>query len=352
MDNAILRILLTIVCGLWTIFLPAQDSISSKKPKRLKVLPVPTFGYAPETRFYAGAVTLFTYNMLRDTNTYTLNAKVEFQYTVRKQVIMETEWNYFSKGEKWFSKGRFNVSKFPDYYFGIGITTSDSNRVLFNSNRIDLDAKLLRNIDPKLFAGLSLNYARYAKVENVTGSPTYSELNNGNLLGMGISLLKDSRDNLLTPTKGMYLFSNVSYQLSTTNYLKAILDFRYYKNWKSKYTLSTRFVNILNTGNPPFFDMPFLGGQYVRGYYYGRYRDNNLSALQTELRANIWRWFGMSVFGGVASNYAAKPEVLKYNVGLGVRIRMPKSEGTNLRFDYAIGQGGNNGFYVVFGESF
>jgi hypothetical protein len=42
----------------------------------------------------------------------------------------------------------------------------------------------------------------------------------------------------------------------------------------------------------------------------------------------------------------------KYNYGGGIRFLMDKEEHTNLRLDYAVGQDGNKGFYVVFGESF
>jgi len=80
--------------------LNAQDSTF----KHLKVLPVPALGYSPETEFYFGAVALISLNFFNDTNTRSSNAKLEFNYSLRKQVIFSADWNLFSKNETWFSK--------------------------------------------------------------------------------------------------------------------------------------------------------------------------------------------------------------------------------------------------------
>jgi len=123
-----------------------QDSIRVKK---IKILPVPAIGYSPETKTYVGAVTLFTINMYRDSLTRTSNAKFEINYTWNKQVILESEWNYFFREEKWFTKGRIHYSKYPDLYYGIGSNTSESDKVSFDSRRFIFEASLLKNIGYK-----------------------------------------------------------------------------------------------------------------------------------------------------------------------------------------------------------
>jgi hypothetical protein len=45
-------------------------------------------------------------------------------------------------------------------------------------------------------------------------------------------------------------------------------------------------------------------------------------------------------------------ESFKPNAGVGLRFLVDKNEGTNLRFDYAVGAGNQSGFYISFGESF
>ena len=79
-----------------------SGSTKVKKDRKIKVLPVPAFGYSPETRAYVGAVALFTLDLYKDSLTRTSNAKVEFNYTWNKQSILEAQWSYFFKEEKWF----------------------------------------------------------------------------------------------------------------------------------------------------------------------------------------------------------------------------------------------------------
>lgn len=327
------------------------------KERKVKILPVPAIGYSPETKTYVGAVTLFTLNMYRDSLTRTSNAKVEFNYTWNKQIILEGGWNYFFREEKWFTTGEIHYSKYPDFYYGVGPDAPESNKLVFNSNRFFFEAFALKRIGKKLFTGLNLKYESYGHVRPDSNTPFYPELAAGHTLGVGYSVLKDTRNNLLTPEKGFYLYFNTSYNFSKSDYAQVTLDMRYYKTWNNKFTLANRLVNEFNFGTPPFYDYAFLGGdKYVRGYYYGRYRDNDLSAWQTEFRLPVAGRLGMAAFGGLANIYSPENSFslskTKYNYGLGLRFQVDKTEKTNLRLDYAIGNGGNSGFYISFGESF
>jgi outer membrane protein assembly factor BamA len=285
------------------------------------------------------------------------NAKIEFNYTWNKQIILECGWNYFFKEEKFFTKGQIHYSRYPDLYYGVGTATPDSNKLIFNSNRFVFEGFALKKVGAKLFTGINIKYIDYSDVNTYTTDVKYPELVAGSTFGFGYTLLKDTRNNLLTPTKGVYMYFNSSYNFSKTNYYELTIDCRYYKTWKDKFTLASRFINEFNFGNPPFFEYAFLGGdKFVRGYYYGRYRDNNLSSFQTEFRLPIvWR-IGLATFGGLSNIYSSKNNFkfanLKYNYGLGIRFVVDNKDKTNLRFDYAIGSNNNSGFYVSFGESF
>jgi len=167
--------------------------------------------------------------------------------------------------------------------------------------------------------------------------------------------LRDSRNNLLTATKGYYINLNAGYNFSQTNYVETTLDLRGYKTWGDKFTWANRMINVLHFGNPPFYDFAFLGGdKFVRGYNYGRYRDKNLTSLQTEFRMPLFWRLGAATFGGVSNLFAGKfkPGDSKFNYGLGLRFLVDKHDRTNLRLDYALGEGENSGFYISFGESF
>jgi outer membrane protein assembly factor BamA len=346
--------LLTFIFVLMNFTSFGQDSIRAKK---IKVLPVPAFGYSPETKTYVGAVTLFTINMYRDSVTRTSNAKFEVNYTWNKQVILESEWNYFFREEKWFTKGKIHYSKYPDLYYGIGSNTPESNKLSFDSRRFILEASALKNIGYKLFTGVNIRYTSYSTVNAENNVLIYPELTESSVFGLGYSLLKDTRNNLLTPTTGFYSYLNSTWHFAKSDYLKFTVDLRYYKTWKDKFTLANRFINDLNTGHPPFYDNALLGGdKFVRGYYLGRYRDNNLSSFQSEFRFPAFWKIYLATFGGLSNIYSAPKNLslgnTKTNYGFGIRFLVDKTENTFLRLDYAIGQDGNDGFYISFGESF
>jgi outer membrane protein assembly factor BamA len=269
-------------------------------------------------------------------------------------MILSLDWNYFFREEKWFSRGVLTCSSYPDFYYGVGTDSPESNEVLYNSNRWIFEINLLKNLGKKFFLGPNLKYINYYHV-NYSGTPYYPELVDQSTSGAGITLLKDTRDNLLTPTKGIYLNFNTGYNFSKSNYTEATLDLRAYKTWSGRYTWANRLINQFHIGDIPFYDYAFLGGdQYVRGYNYGRYRDKNLTSIQTEFRFPlIWR-FGGAAFGGLSNLYADhfSPDNSKYNYGIGLRFLVDKHDKTNLRLDYAAGEDGNNGFYISFGESF
>ncbi len=330
-----------------------SDSLAVKS-KKIKILPVPAFGYEPETKLHFGAVSLFTLDLYQDSITRFSNAKIEFNYTLRNQIIFESEWNYFFKEEKWFSDGVIHISKYPDFYYGIGTNVNDNEKVLYESNRIILDVGLYKNLYDKLFLGGEIKYANYSNI-NVTEANSFSELEDNWGLGLSATVFYDSRNNLLNSSKGSFLKLNIGYTFGTNNYTNAKLDLRKYFTFKDKIVLACRLYNSFVFGVPNFYDYSILGGDdFVRGYFFGKFRDNNLSTFQTEVRTPLFGRFGLAFISGIStiynnSNFAKD---LKPNNGLGLRFLADKKDNVNLRFDYVLGNKNNSGFYISFGESF
>jgi len=330
------------------------DSIE-RSPKKVKVLPFPTLGYEPETKFHFGAVALFTIDLYQDSLTRTSNAKVEFNYTLRNQIILESDWNYFFKEEKWFSQGILHFSRYPDLYYGVGPNSQFSDELLFETNRVNLRGGLYRNIAKKLFLGGALRYTNYAKVQSDSVN-VFDELRQRENFGASISAFYDNRNNLLNASDGSFLRVDLEYNFSSNDYIIFDFDLRKYSTLKYDFVLAGRAYSQFCINEPAFYDYSILGGDdYVRGYFYGRYRDLNLSTLQVELRTPLlWR-VGLSLISGVSTLYGQNSsfgEVIRPNYGLGLRFLVDKENDVNLRFDYVIGNDQNSGFYISFGESF
>jgi len=331
----------------------------NKTAKKISVLPVPAIGYSPETKTYIGAVTLFTINDLTDSLTRASNAKIEFNYTWNKQMIIESDWNYFFPKEEWFTRGLIHYSKYPDLYYGIGFNTPEPGEVNFQSNRFIADVDVFRNIKNKLFLGVGINYKAFNKIEYLNDSLFYPELKSENNYGLKVLFLKDSRNSILSPSKGDYFEFSNSFNLSSSMYVITTLDYRRYFSFgkTDEHTLAGRFYHTTVFGDPPFYDYAVIGGdEYVRGYYLGRFRDKNFSTVQVELRNHLFWRIGISTFGGISMMYekvgGIENESFKPNAGVGIRFLVDKNENTNLRIDYAIGAQNQSGFYISFGESF
>lgn len=335
----------------------AQDSaaVRSSPDQRVKVLPLPTFGYEPETATQVGAVGLFTFDPYNDPDTRTSNAKLEVTYTWRRQVIFESAWDYFFRKEKWMTRGLIHFSRYPDLYYGIGTETSEADELQFDSERIIADINIIRNLGSSYFGGMGVRYHAYSNVSSDSLNP-YPELQDNSVFGLRATFLKDTRNSILSASKGSYLAIGSDFNFAASNYVRTIIDLRKYNTFAGSYTLALRFYNSFNHNTPAFFDYSILGGdKYVRGYFYGRFRDRHLSTVQAEFRMPVvWR-FGIALIGGVSSLYPDFMSIsagIRPNYGCGIRFVMDRKQQINLRFDFVAGSRGHRGIYFGFGESF
>jgi len=109
-------------------------------------------------------------------------------------------------------------------------------------------------------------------------------------------------------------------------------------------------------GTTPFNALSLLGGtRRMRGYYEGRYRDQNAGLLQSELRFDVYKRLGAVVFGSVGALgdgrdflHLREP---KGTYGTGLRFTINRRDHLNLRLDYGLGQQ-SSGFYLTIGEAF
>src|SRR5687768_13104529 len=68
--------------------------------KRVKIIPFPAFGYAPETRWYIGAVALITAKLYPDSVTRKTSFKTEINITQNKQQIFTLSYQCYFRDNK------------------------------------------------------------------------------------------------------------------------------------------------------------------------------------------------------------------------------------------------------------
>lgn len=91
----------------------------------------------------------------------------------------------------------------------------------------------------------------------------------------------------------------------------------------------------------------------MRGYYAGRYIDNNMVSVQAELRQHLFSRFGAVVWAGVGNVFSSfghfRSRDLLPNFGVGLRVELKHN--VNGRIDFGFGRG-QKGFVFAIGEAF
>jgi len=333
----------------------AQDTTSNYKIQAL-----PSVFHTPETSWGIG-VTLLGYYNPKDTNTTSSNAQLFLDFTFLKQVSFQGDFSIYTAKNKYFISGSHDLSKFPEFYFGIGNNNKPTDGTLINISYGDIKLDGLKNIKKHCYAGLTFHHQTLL-------SSDHTIIQNGieiddmgySTSGLGFTLMVDKRNNMLCPENGWYLKNSSScyfdHTHSTNGFISNNLDLRHYVSFKHQFVLNSAFYCVNNIGHTPFRMMPFLGGaRYMRGYYAGRYRNNNMTALQTEVRKHAFWRIGFAAFGGFGQVYENVRDFgfnrFHYNYGLGMRYKIAKESPANIRLDFGK-TSDSYGFYIVFAEAF
>jgi hypothetical protein len=240
-----------------------------------------------------------------------------------------------------------NFCHFPLKFWGLGYdnAVNKANESEYTLLESAFTAKFLWKLPHNIYIGPSadFNYQKATKVER-------PELWDGQDLrvfcyGLGVVFSFDTRDLPTNASKGYYIglhqqffpkFMGNDYAFSMTD----VSAMYYHKFWSSG-IMAFRLHAASAYGNVPWGMMPTLeDGNAVRGYYEGRYRDENEADLVVELRQHVWRRNGIVVWGGVGTVFSKLCQVqwnrLLPTCGIGYRWEFKNR--VNVRVDFGIGK--------------
>ena len=250
---------------------------------------------------------------------------------------------------------------FPCHFWGMGYDMGDNDANKSDMKRWEAQAKAswLWRLTDGLYLGptVAVDYVKGKDIERpelLAGmdSRTWN-------LGVGFSLVYDTRDVLTNPHKGVFLnlmqlfrpgFLGNDYAFVTTD----LRTDGYLRLWKGA-IVAGDFRSQLNFGHPSWGMMALLGNSYsMRGYYEGRYRDKHKMEAQIELRQHVWKRNGIVAWIGAGTVFHDFSQMsfshILPNYGLGYRWEFKKN--VNVRLDYGFGRGGQSGFLFNINEAF
>jgi hypothetical protein len=342
----------------------AYSQKDTVKPKHLLFFPV--IAKSIETGWSFGAVGSSTFRLSpKDTVSRTSNMQLLVLYSTKKQLITALNGSQYFHKEKYILNEQVSFSSYPDKFWGLGGNTQDSAIEPYKFDQFYIYAHLLHKVAPGLFLGLLFEMQRVWDISYTAGG-LFDKQNirgrtNYHVAGLGSSITYDTRNNAFAPDKGFFgqfSFNHFDKYLGSdyvyTNY---VVDLRKYIHIFQKQVLAIQLFSFNNSGEVPLRSLASFGGaSHMRGYYDGRYKDMNQTIMQAEYRFPLYKHFGAVAFAGtgdVSNSFTGYSlNDLKYSFGGGIRFALDTKEKLNLRVDYGIGQGKNNGFYLQLGEAF
>jgi len=343
------------------------DSIINGK---LSIIPVPVLSSSPETGLRAGVVLQYFFNTgnkadtlrkTRDSYSY-----LEALYSTRNQTVIENYTQMYTPGETFYIRHRMGYANYNERIWGFGNKTMSANdfeKVKYT--RLYLQTSLARQLKNQLFAGLNLNISKTYDISSavkdtnlLAGQPG----ENGSLVvGIGPTLIWDKRDHLMNARKGWYgelavtLYTNALG--SGYRYTEYLGDVRRYFTLRDSSVLAFQGYGLLTSGTVPWREMARMGNSTImRGYFSGRFRDNQYLAAQAEYRKPVHRWVTLAFFASAGQVQHSigrfTPLDTKVAGGMGLRVLANKAKRIYLRFDYAVSSDKTSGFYFKVGEAF
>lgn len=355
-------VLLLLACLITLTNLIAQDE-DSTATKNFGVFGYPYAFYSPETNLAFGLGGMMYFRLDQDPGIELSNIVVSGYYTVNNQYKFTiTPELYFSTGDLVSSDLYFG--KFIDKFYGYGGNTEEIDTADYITKDFRFYTNYQKNLTERVVVGVIYDFLK----SDVSDKKSNPYLNNNLVLGheggissgLGVSFAYDSRDFTYISTRGWYYYASLtSYSKSLGSdydFNKFVFDFReFYRPFKGHVFAFQGYGKIV-TGNPPFYEMPRLGGgTNMRGYYEGRYRDRNYLTMQMEYKTRLFWKFGGVLFGGmgdVAGDFKHfRMKDVKYSYGFGLRFLFDEKERLTIRADFGFGKN-TSGVYFSMQETF
>jgi outer membrane protein assembly factor BamA len=362
---------------LQSVFKEDPDHISNEESdstKRFTLNAYPYVFYTPETKlaFGAGGILLFYTKKSRlfreEENMEELKpSKIGFggYYSTNNQYKITIDPKLYFFHNKIYFELPTSYGFFVNKYWGIGDDTPNRDSVSYSQQSFTTLFNV--QVPPLLFmadrTGLIFAYENIEIVDKMGNELLENDslpgADGARQFGLGTDLVWDTRDNIFFPNSGLYQYVKLMFYPGMSDYVYTSLEM----DAKGFWSFSPDHVFALNmyiqtmVGDIPFYNLPSVGGpKRMRGYFYGRYRDNFYGMLQAEYRQYFWKRLGFVVFGGAGNVSHNILEYdfsdLKYSYGAGLRFLFNEKEKVNLRMDIGFGNDGNRGIYFGIQEAF
>lgn len=338
---------------------------SAEKKQRPLIAGFPIVFYTPETRWGFGATGTCIFNWRNDSlRARPSSVSIGLAFTQNRQAFFTAPFHFFIDSARYQVYGELAYNRYLYNFYGRGneMPADYVERYGLEFPRARITA--LKRFGKSLYAGGRYAYDRFSLFDlmpyGLLANGLVPGAAGGAVSGPGAVVMFDSRDNIFYPLKGewaeLVFFRNMPVLGGTGDFTRIAFDAAKYITWKTRNTFAVNLYSIFSPGELPFYQMGMLGGiKKMRGFYEGRFRDNNVVLFQLEYRRWLGSVFGVAAFasaGQVARAYDRfHHSYWRYTYGAGIRVRVDPVRKLNLRIDAAVGNGKILPYFTV-GEAF
>jgi len=323
------------------------------------IVAAPFLQYAPETQLAFGAAGLYYFHISGDSLEDSVNRPSSISlgatYTLRHQFSTGMDYTLNFSHNNYYIYGGFEFQRYPFKFFGIGDHNPkdpiDNYTPLFWEGDLLMTRNVIRT---QKGVGLSAGIATLYRHDQILNSNSGGILDTGKLpgakggssAGWGIITMYDTRDNANSTLEGQFIDFRTMFFAKTFgssySFIKLTLDTRDFISVFTKNVIAFQGLFTLTNGGDPFYTMAQLGGENnMRGYFQGRFRDNDMAVLQSEYRLPVIWKFGLVGFADIGEVAGTLKEFsfpgIKWTAGAGIRFLFSESERIVVCFDVGFG---------------
>ena len=330
------------------------------KDDGLSLMVFPVAVYSTDTGFGGGFAGIKSY---RPERLRTSNVQLFALYTEKQQVSTTLKWDHYFPGDKDRIMFDINYIKYPTYFYGIGNNVSNDDPEQYTPEYMEFDLLYERRFRKECRFKTTFFYRNHSLVKSENGGVMRTDAvpwgRGRQDVGLGYSLLWDTRDNLFATKTGLFAqleYRGSLYQDNGGAFNTISFDVRRFFNPFEGIVFGSMAWIRDTRGNAPYYYYSTIGGSdRLRGIEYERFRDRSLILLQQDFRYRIWGPVGGALFAATGRVSDDVPGLFsgRYHTAYGAGIRYVFNEEENLviRADIATGAD-SRGVYFSFNEAF
>ncbi len=360
-------------------YLRQQHRDSVRANKNFWISPFGGPSYTPEASVGIGGAVLASFRVNKnDTVSARSFLPVGINISINGTIVVAGAGTFFFNGNKFRIYSNYGYRNEPSNYYGKGMSTIESrvrsdSTTGFHKESVVFNPRFVWEVKPHFYAGgiIDINYSRSWKINPVMAADPYKMRFKNKYVNVGLGgiLQYDTRDDVATPNKGLFLSGSGKfygkYFGGAYNYQIMELEYRQFQPLWRRAILAWIVKTQIGFNDIPFTELPSFGSPFdLRGYLLGQYRDRSMAYSVVEYRhmfgtmsdyrrgsflskLGVVGWVGTGTIGDNPSEWTR----WKLNYGIGLRVQMQPRKNFRLDIGKAHGTKGVQ-FYLNMTEAF